>query len=152
MATKQGGYQAPDGSAYVVTTDGAGNLSGVGAGLNPAGATVVTNSSGNVAAAVATATLPGVAGKTTYISGYLVTGGGATAGQINNGTVTGLISGTQTFNYASQTGATLASVPLFVDFNPPVPASATNTAIVVSMPSLGAGNTNAAVSAWGYQV
>jgi hypothetical protein len=34
----------------------------------------------------------------------------------------------------------------------PVPATAVNTAIVVTVPSLGAGNTNAAVTAFGFYV
>jgi hypothetical protein len=153
MATKQNtNLQAPDGSYYVTTTDGAGNLSGIGAGLNPAGATVVTSSSGNVAASAATATLAGTAGKTTYISGFYFTGGGATGASVVNGTITGLLGGTATFNIPVPAGATAGVVPLYIDYNPPLPASAVNTSIVVSVPSLGAGNTNAAVSAWGYQI
>lgn len=153
MALKQspGSLLAPDGSQYVVLSDGSGNLSGI-TGLNPSGATVVASSSGNVAAATATATLAGAVGKTTYISGFLVSGAGATAGSVINGTVVGLLGGTQTFTIAVPTGAILGITPLFIDYNPPLPASAVNTAIVVSTPSFGAGSTNATVSAWGYQI
>ncbi|WP_283807294.1 hypothetical protein [Bradyrhizobium sp. Tv2a-2] len=41
--------------------------------------------------------------------------------------------------------------PLDVQFNPPLPASAANTAITVSCPSLGSGNTNNSVNVYGYQ-
>lgn len=152
MALKQqSGLQAPDGSEYVTLTDGLGNLTGL-SGLTPSGSTIVASSSGNVAAATATATLAGVAGKTTYLSGYLITNGGATVGAIVNGTITGLLGGTQTFNVTAATGITLGNTPISVSLNPPLPASAANTPIVVSVPSLGAGNTNSAVSAWGYQL
>lgn len=109
-------------------------------------------SSGNVAAATASATIPAVAGKTTYISGFSITGAGATTGAVVNPTVTNLAGGTATFTYTAATGATVGNNPLIVDFDPDLPASAVNTAIVVSCPSLGAGNTNNTVSAWGYQI
>jgi len=145
-------------------TDGNGNILGDAAarplyvtqsgstGGAPAGSTAVAASSGNVAAATATATLAGAAAKTTYISGFEITGGGATAGAIVTATITGLLGGTLSYNIAVPTGATVGITPLVVFFNPPLPASAVNTAIVVSSPSFGAGNTNAAVTAHGYQV
>src|SRR5262249_31577165 len=52
--------------------------------------TAVANSSGNVAAATATATLPAAAGKTTWIEGFDVTAAGATAASIVQMTITGL--------------------------------------------------------------
>ena len=42
--------------------------------------------------------------------------------------------------------------PMTVVFNPPLPASAVNTAIVLTLPALGLGNTNAAAVAHGYSV
>lgn len=114
--------------------------------------TTITAASGNVAAAVATATLAaGGASKTTFICGFTATGGGATAAAVVNLTVTNVITGTMTYTFGANTGAGVPSAPLVVQFNPCVPANAANTTIVVSMPSLGAGNTNAAVNAWGYQ-
>lgn len=148
--------QAPDGSNYVTLTDGAGNLASAAssgfASPTSAGATVVSSSSGNVAAAAATATLAAAVGKTTYIVGAIVTGSGATAGSVVNGTITGLLGGTMTFSVPVSTGVTAGNQPIYFDFYPALPASTTNTAIVVSVPSLGAGNTNSAVSAWGYQL
>lgn len=111
----------------------------------------ITASSGNVANASAVATLAGAAGKTTYITGFEITAGGATAGALVLATVTGLINGTATYVYAVATGAATGSPPLIVEFPAPIPASAVNTAIVVTLPALGAGNTNAAVVAHGFQ-
>lgn len=116
-------------------------------------ATPITASSGNVAAATATATLAaGGAGKTTYICGFQITSAGSTAAAVVNPTIANLITGTMTFTYATVAGVTLANQNLIIPFNPCVPANAANTTIVVSMPSLGAGNTNATVSAWGFQL
>lgn len=121
------------------------------AGATPSAATTIAAASGNVANASAVATLPGVAAKTTYINGFEMTGAGATAGSIVNATITGLVGGTLTYTFVVPTGATVGAVPLIVTFPQPLPASAVNTAIVVTLPALGTGNTNAAVVAHGYQ-
>lgn len=118
----------------------------------PAVATAITADSGNVAAATATATLAGATGKTTYISGFMVTASGATAASVVTGTVTGVITGTLHFTFVAPAGVTAVCTPLVVTFPYPIPASATNTAIAVALPSLGSGNTNATVSAFGYQI
>lgn len=112
--------------------------------------TPVTSSSTGANTAI-TATLPGVAGKTTYITGLVVSGNGATASSGITVTVTGTVSGTLNIVYV--TGALNTAGDGFeqIAFTPPVPASATNTAIVVNVPAMGAGNTLAAVSAWGFQ-
>lgn len=111
----------------------------------------ITAASGNVAAATATATLAAAAGKKTYLCGFSITSTGSTAAGVVSPSVTGTITGTLTFTYASVAGATLANQPLVIPFNPCVPSSAANTAIAVALPSLGTGNTNATVNAWGYQ-
>jgi hypothetical protein len=115
-------------------------------------ATPVIASSGNVAAAVATATLTSAATKTAYITGFSVTGSGATAGLPVSVTVTGILGGTLTYTYVAATGALLANEPLLIAFPTPLPASAVNTNIVVSCPSLGVGNTNNTVVAYGYRI
>jgi hypothetical protein len=116
-------------------------------------ATPVQASSGNVAAATATATLAaGGANVMTYISGFEVTGSGATAGLPVTVTVTGILGGTLSYTYTAAAGVLVGNTPLIVEFNPPLQASALNTAIVVPCPSLGAGNTNNTVVAHGYQV
>jgi hypothetical protein len=121
------------------------------AGEYPPASTPITASSGNVAAAAATATLAGAANVTTYITGFEFTSAGSTAAAVVTITITGTVSGTLSYTYASVAGATLANQPLIVQFSPPIPASAANTSIVVSCPSLGAGNTNATMVAHGYR-
>ena len=116
----------------------------------PISSTPLTASSGNVAAAVAVASLAGAVGKTTYITGFEVTSSGATVGFVTNITVVGTTNGTMTYVYAAVAGALLLNTPFIVNFSVPIPASATNTAIVVTLPSLGIGNTNACVVAHGY--
>jgi hypothetical protein len=123
-------------------------------GFNPAyppRAVAISAASGNVAAATATATLAASPGTTTYICGFSATGGGSTAAAVVNLTVTNVVTGTLTYTFGANTGAGVPTAPLVVPFVPCVPANAQNTTIVVSMPSLGTGNTNAAVNAWGYQ-
>lgn len=118
----------------------------------PTGATVLTASSGNVANASAAATLAGAAAATTYVTGFQITAGGATAGACVSATLAGVIGGTATYAFCVPTGATLAAQPLVVKLDPPVPASAVNTSIVLTLPALGAGSTNAAVSLQGYRL
>lgn len=113
-------------------------------------ATPVTATSGNVANAIATATIPAIAGKTAYISGFTISGAGATAAAVVNPTVTGVIGGTKTFVACAVAGATVMNPVLDVQFCPPIPASAVNTAIAVACPALGAGNTNNTVNAYGF--
>lgn len=111
----------------------------------------VSAASGNKANSAATATLAGVAGQTTWITGFECTASGATAASVVNLTITGLIGGTQTFTFVFPAGVTTAAQSLIVAFPTPVPASAANTAIVVSLPAGGSGNTNAACNAQGVQ-
>jgi hypothetical protein len=114
--------------------------------------TMISATSGNVANASAVATLAAVATKTTYISGFSVTGAGATAGLPVIVTVAGLLGGTQSFIYAAAAGVLVANTPLHIQFAEPIPASAINTTIVVTCPALGAGNTHNCVTAQGFQL
>jgi hypothetical protein len=111
----------------------------------------VSASSGTVAAATATATLPATPGRYTFICGFSITSAGSTGAAVVAPTVTSVVGGTMTYTYTTVAGATLANAPLVVSFTPCVPATAANTTIPVSVPSLGAGNTNTTVSAWGFQ-
>lgn len=113
---------------------------------------VTVYSSGNVANATAIAAVPAVAGKLSYLSGIDVTGVGATVGGAVLMTVTGLLGGTATYVIPVPTGVTVGLTPLTLAFPRPIPASAVNTAIVVSLPALGAGSTNAAVVARGFSL
>lgn len=118
----------------------------------PVGATAVIATSGNVAAAVAAATIPAVAAKTNYLTGIIITSGGATAAALVDATIVGLLGGTITLTYGAVAGAALKNPDLVIAFDPPLPASAVNTAIVLSMPSLGAGNLKANATAHGYVI
>lgn len=123
-------------------------------GFNPI-LSPVAATSGNVAAAVANAVLPASPGKMTYITGFQVTGAGATAPTVVDVTVGNLGVPTATilhYELTAATGVTVTNEPLFVTFDTPLPATGLNTTITVSCPSLGAGNTNNCVNAIGFQV
>lgn len=107
-------------------------------------------STGTGAASTATATLTSGPGRTAFITGFVVYGLGATAGQASAVTVTGIQGGTQTYQFNVPTGATVAATPMQINFPMPLPASAVNTNIVVSVASFGAGNTTSGVTAYGY--
>jgi hypothetical protein len=113
-------------------------------------ATPLIAGSGNVAAASAAATLTPLATTTAYIAGFEVTGSGATAALPVTVTVAGLLGGTRSYTYNFAAGVLVGNTPLIVAFDPPLPASAINTAIVVTCPSGGSGNTNNTVVAHGF--
>jgi hypothetical protein len=118
----------------------------------PANAVPKNATSGDVAASIAAATLPAASGKTTYITGFSVVGTGATSATVVDVTVS---DGTWTLTYPLNVPATSAAIqlqPLVVNFGPALPASASNTTIVVSCPSLGAGNAHVCTNAQGYQL
>lgn len=119
-------------------------------GVMPPNVTPVNAPSGNVANAVAAAALPAVAGKTNYLNGFEISGSGATAGLPVAVTITGLLGGTLTYIYSAAIGALVPNTPLNVKFPTPIPASAVNTAITISCPALGLGNTNNSVNAHGF--
>ncbi len=105
--------------------------------------------SGNVANNAAAASLPAVANKLNYLTGVMITGSGATAGLVVQVTVAGVAT---PFNlvYAAAAGVLVANTPLILRFPAPIPASAVNTAITVTCPALGAGNTNNIVTIFGF--
>ena len=109
----------------------------------------VAASSGDVANATASASLPATPGVINYLTGFTVTGTGPSSAATVLVTVTGLAAGTLTFPlYAAASG----SVQLIVNLPTPLPASASNTAITVSCPALGTGSTHNAVNVFGFQL
>lgn len=116
------------------------------------GATEAGATSGNVAAAVCAASLPAVSGKTNYLTGVQFTFSGATLGSTVLATLTGLAIGTLSFVINAPVGILVGGDRLIVDFQIPRAASAANTAITFSCPSLGAGNTNACVNIQGFTI
>lgn len=118
----------------------------------PASAIPLIAGSGNVANASAAATLTPIALTTAFITGFEVTGSGATAGLPVTVTVAGLLGGTKSYTYTFAAGALVGNQGLAVTFFPALPASAVNTAIVVTCPASGAGGTNNTVVAHGYHL
>jgi hypothetical protein len=112
---------------------------------------ITATATGTTGAVVAT--LAAVAGKTTYICGFYYTGTNATAANTTTSvTVTGVIGGTMSFGFPTLAAAATVpnTIPIDEEFIPCVAASAINTAIAVNGPALGAGATQATVTAWGY--
>lgn len=138
----------PPASRLAVIIDLLAQLVGFGPVANQAPLNI---SSGNKANASAAAVLPGVVGKTTYITGFEVTGSGAVAGlpvivTVSDGTFT------LSYIYNFIAGVLIGNQPLIVYFPVPIPAGATNTAITVTCPASGTGGTNNSVNAHGFQL
>lgn len=118
----------------------------------PAGATFRSSGSAQMANAPAVANMGAVVGKTNYVTGFEVTGSGATAGSIVDVTITGLLGTTLHYALTVPTGVLLEVDPLIVEFTYPLPASGPNIGVTATCPALGVGSTNAAVCLHGYTV
>lgn len=127
----------------------AGILNAVSTSQYPVGAIPVVAAGTGTTAAVAV-TLPGTSGKTTYICGFTITAA-ATSLATGAATVANLV-GSTTFTY-DQTVAAVANgtSKLTEVFDPGIPASATNTGIVVTSAAAGLGGVTD-VNVWGYQL
>ena len=117
-----------------------------------AGMSGVIAKSGVVANGIASATIPAVAGKKNYISGFEITGTGATLGAAATAVLSGIVNGPVQYVVAAPAGVLVAVAPLVVTFDPPIPATDVNVAITLSLPALGLGNLNASVVIHGYQI
>lgn len=120
------------------------------ASVAPAGATVMTNTSANVANATASAALGAVAGQTNFVTGFQFTASGATSAAVVTCTLVGVKPYNQFYTVAVPAGVTAGVTPLSVSFNPPLQATNVNVAITASCPALGSGNTNATMNIQGY--
>jgi len=121
-----------------------------GAAGYPTGATPVAATANGTNATI-TATLPAAVGKTTYITGYQVSGGSPTAASLISATLSGVIGGPHPVFFTGQ-AQPLNTAPLVIAFNPPIPASAVNTAISVAASAFGAGSATQQVSVQGFQL
>jgi hypothetical protein len=133
----------------VLTSDG---QSVVSVGPYPYGATPVTNEATATSPATVTATLPAAAGKTTYMTGCVVSGTGSTAGGFADVSI--YMGGTAKnldVTIAIPAGVSTALTPLVLNFNPPLSAGAANNAIQCIATTFGSGNTLSRVSTWGFQ-
>lgn len=110
--------------------------------------TSVTASNTGTAAAGASATLSGTTGATTYIAGFICTSGAPGSTRTEVVTVTGVISGTMSYQFVESSAY---GGQLIVFFPEPVPASASNTNIVVTIPGDASGAA-VAVVAYGFQL
>jgi hypothetical protein len=131
-----------------------GQISKVGAALDvavvPALATAAIGGSGVVANAAAVATLPAKPTMTAYITGFQITGAGATAASAVAAQLAGIVGGPIAFAFTFPAGAGVAASPLVVTFPVAIPAAAMNTAITLTLPAAGAGNLAACVTIEGF--
>jgi len=116
----------------------------------PAGAVAVAGGD-NQANAALTGTLAAAAGKTTYVAGIWVGGSGATAAGAIAVQLQNIVGGTRAFTFAVPAGIAQAG-PWLIPFNPPIPASAVNTAINLTVAAFGAGSGGQSCMIWGYQL
>jgi hypothetical protein len=111
---------------------------------------VTSAASGNKAAAAATATFTKTGTNLWYVTGIEVTASGATAGLPVSVTLTGILGGTLTWIFTFPAGVLVGASPLVVEFNPPLASVDANTDVVLTLPSSGAGGTNASVVMHGF--
>lgn len=111
--------------------------------LTPPGAGITGNATGTTGAVVGT--LAAATGKTTYICGFDVTAVGGTA-QVGPIAVAGLVGGSAVYYLASSAAGTV----LPVRYTPCIPASAVNTAIIITTTADGTASA-VTVNSWGYQ-
>lgn len=104
------------------------------AGLAPG--TPVGASATAAAAAANAVSLPAVAGKTNYLSGLVVSTGNPASAVTGVVTVTGLSVGTLSFQIVESVAA---GGLLNINFAEPLPASAVDTAITVTLPAITSG-------------
>lgn len=104
------------------------------------------------AAQAVAASLSALPGKTNYVTGITITGSGSTLGSVVLATLSGLT--VQDLKFAVAAPANLLSPiqPVDVQFDPPIPASAVNVAITLSIPSVGLGNTSLVANIYGYSM
>jgi hypothetical protein len=116
----------------------------------PTGATPKNQSNVGTNAAVTATVTAGGAGRFTWITGFEITAVDTATGGTGRATVTG-VGTTLNYEYSVQ-GTANGYNPLIVPFNPPIRSGLVNTDIVVSVPALGAGTGEVAVTAHGYNL
>ena len=110
----------------------------------------ISASSGNVGNSTASATLTPSSAQRVFVSGIEITAGGATAAAVVTATLTGLIGGTLSWTFGAPAGVGVPATPLVVPFVTPLQCTALGQAVTLSLPALGAGNTNACVTLHGF--
>jgi len=103
------------------------------------------------AASTVSASITTSSGTLTYLTRIMVSGGGATAASVVNGTITGVVGAPLNFAVPVPAGATAGLTPVILDFSScPLQGSTVNGTITVSVPSFGAGNTLADLTITGF--
>lgn len=103
------------------------------------------------AGATANVSLAAVAGKTTYINGFYVSVAHTASGTIAGQVTLSLNGGTSThMNFLIAVSTTYPGL-VEVTFPDPIPATAANTTIVITLPALTGGGVSS-ISAFGYQL
>ncbi len=102
-------------------------------------------------AALMVPSIPGVAGKMTYITGFDITGGGAASQTVVTVTLSGLAVNPAFAVSVVALGPSVPMVPIVKVFPQPIPASTMGGTVGISLPSFGAGNIAAAVNLYGFQ-
>jgi hypothetical protein len=97
--------------------------------------------------AAAVATLPAVAGKTNYLTGFYFTAGNGLSEDLTC-TIVGVLGGTWSFVLALSANQSVA--PVCDSLVQPFPASAVNTALVATIPASGVGGGAIAIVLTGY--
>jgi hypothetical protein len=118
---------------------------------NPNSLQTPLHSTATGAASSANVSLGGVAGKTTYLAGFSVSGLGSTAGGTVNITTSNLLTAQETYVITIPASATQAITTLQVTYNPPIPAVGQGQGITINVPSFGAGNTLSCAQCWGFR-
>lgn len=119
-------------------------------GIGPGQVWTVTQNGADTSSSSVSFTPPS-ANRLTYVCGFAVTGGGATAATpvtVTLGALVGNITENYTYDYAL--GAGVGNLPLIVNLNPCVPANAAGAIVTLTVPGA-AGNTNNSLTMWGYQ-
>lgn len=100
-------------------------------------------------------TMPAIAGRRSYITGFTVTGAGSTAGSAGNVTLSGIDNAgaavTLDYAFVAPTGVLVAASPLLVNFSPPALVTA-GAAAQLAVAPFGAGNTIASATLNGFYV
>jgi len=123
----------------------------------PTNATPIIINSANAANATLTVSIPNAPGTWNYLTGASCTSNGATASSYVSATITGIIGGTITailfvpINTSAGNIVPLGSAGL-APIKYPWPASAVNTAITLSVPALGTGNSLTRCTLEGFSV
>jgi hypothetical protein len=109
----------------------------------------------NAVAAEMLATMPAVPGWRNVLCGFQVTGTGATAASAIDIVTTGCAAGENPRLRLAVPAGAVANAPNTA-WSPSwpfgIPAAGPNVAIVVTVPSFGAGNTGAAINLYGYRI